>query len=179
MLPLKRQLLMAAALSVSLLSLASAETAGELLDDSTVATRVKAELIDSEEAPAGDLNVEVFKGATQLSGFVDSQAEKDAALSVAAKTEGVRQVLDGIVVQSASRSAGQLLDDTTIQTKLKAELADAEGFGEATAIVTHVRLGEVILAGFVESSEVKSGAGKVAEGISGVTKVHNRIAIED
>jgi len=171
--------LLAAIVSVVLASPASfAETAGEYIDDATVGTQTKAALVDNETVSALDINVEVYKGVVQLSGFVESDAQESAALATAGKIDGAKKVLDAIVVLPGSRSMGEAVDDTTIQAKLKADLANVEGIGDAVAINTWVKQGHVLLAGFVDSDKVKSAAGKVASGISGVKKVHNHIAIE-
>ena len=171
--------LLAAVVSVILASPASfAETTGEYIDDATVGTKTKAALVDNETVSALDINVEVYKGVVQLSGFVESDAQEAAALAAAGKVEGAKKVLDAIVVLPGSRSMGEAVDDTTIQAKLKAGLANVEGIGDAVAINTWVRRGHVLLAGFVDSDKVKSAAGKVASGIEGVKKVHNEIAIE-
>ena len=155
-----------------------AETAGQYIDDSTIATKTKTALLEDDTAPGTALNVEVYKGVVQLSGFVGSEAEEAAALAVASKIEGAKQVKDAIVVLPGDRTMGETVDDTTIQTKLKAGLADVEGFGNAFAVNTEVRKGHVILAGFVESEAVRDSAGQVAKGISGVTEVHNYISVQ-
>lgn len=156
----------------------AAETAGQYIDDATVGTKTKAALVENETVSALDLNVEVYKGMVQLSGFVASAAEKSAALAVAAKVEGAKMVMDAIVVLPGSRSMGEAVDDTTIQAKLKTELVSIQGISNAVAINTEVRHGQVLLAGFVDSDSVKSAAGKAAEGIAGVKNVHNLIAVQ-
>jgi hyperosmotically inducible protein len=153
-------------------------TAGQYIDDATVGTKTKAALVENETVSAADINVEVYKGSVQLSGFVDSEAEEAAALAAAAKVEGAKQVLDAIVVLPGSRSMGEAVDDTTIQAKLKTELATVQGISNAVAINTEVRHGHVLLAGFVDSDAVKSAAGKAAAGIAGVKEVHNLIAVQ-
>ena len=152
------------------------KTAGQHIDDTTLASSTKAALIDNDKVSAGDINIEVNKGAVQLAGFMDSDAEKAAALATATKVEGVTKVIDALVVLSGHRSMGEALDDTTIQTKLKTGLVGAEGLGDAVAITTEVRQGHVLLAGFVDSAKEKDHAGQVAEGITGVKKVHNLIS---
>jgi len=175
----KSKLLRVAVVSVILASPASfAETTGEYIDDATVATQTKAALVANETVSALDINVEVYKGVVQLSGFVESDAQQSAALAAAGKIDGARKVLDAIVVLPGTRSMGEAVDDTTIQAKLKAGLANVEGIGDAVDINTWVRQGHVLLAGFVDSDKVKSAAGKVASGISGVRKVHNHIAVK-
>ncbi len=175
----KSKLIRVAVVSVILASPASfAETTGEYIDDATVATQTKAALVANETVSALDINVEVYKGVVQLSGFVESDAQQSAALAAAGKIDGARKVLDAIVVLPGTRSMGEAVDDTTIQAKLKAGLANVEGIGDAVDINTWVRQGHVLLAGFVDSDKVKSAAGKVASGISGVRKVHNHIAVK-
>lgn len=155
------------------------ETAGQAVDDATVATRIKAALAENKAVSALDLNVEVHKGTVQLSGFVDSEAAESAALATARKVEGAKKVLDGIVVHPGSRTMGETIDDTAIQAKLKAGLANVEGLGSAIAINTGVRQGHVLLAGFVSAHAAKADAGKIAKGISGVKEVHNYIVVAD
>lgn len=155
------------------------ETAGQAIDDTTVATRTKAALAENKAVSALDLNVEVHKGTVQLSGFVESEAAESAALETARNVEGAKRVLDAIVVHAGSRSMGETVDDTAIQAKLKAGLANVEGLGNAVAINTGVRQGHVLLAGFVSADATKAEAGKVAKGISGVKEVHNHIVVAD
>ncbi len=159
--------------------LAHAEkSAGEHVDDTTIATSTKAALIDSDKVSANHVNVEVYQGHVQLAGFVDSDAEKSAAIAVAKKVDGVTKVVDGMVVLQGHRSMGQTLDDTTIQTKLKTKLADVVGMEKALAINTEVRQGHVLLSGWVSADKYKQQAGEIAQAIDGVKKVHNQIALK-
>lgn len=156
----------------------AAKSTGETLDDSTVATSAKAILIDTKGVSSGSINIEVYKGVVQLGGWVDSQAEKDAALAAMSRVDGTRGVLDAMVISTGSRTAGQMLDDTTIQAKLKTALTNEQGMEKALAINTDVRRGEVLLSGWVADRKYKDKAGEIAQGISGVTRVHNLIAIK-
>ena len=169
-----RMMILAAVAGFMLAGPALAEkTTGQVIDDSTIATEIKAALIDKDKVSAGSLNVEVNKGTVQVAGFVDSQAEKQAAVSTAGKIKGVVKVLDAMVVLPGHRSAGRTIDDTTIQTKLKAELAKIEGMGKAFSINTDVKMGHVLMSGFVHGDKASVQAGEVAKGISGVKQVHN------
>lgn len=168
----------AASAALGLSFAASAETAGEYIDDTTLTATTKTALVDSDAVSANDINVEVYKGHIQLSGFVGTDAEEAAALAIAKGIEGNKGVIDAIAVLPGDRTMGQAVDDTTIQTKLKAGLADAEGLGSAVAINTEVRQGHVLLAGFVDSEQVRKTAGDIAGGIDGVKKVHNYITVK-
>jgi hyperosmotically inducible protein len=153
------------------------KTAGETIDDATIATSTKTALIENDKVSAGSINVEVNKGTVQLAGFLDSEAEKSAALATAGRVKGVAKVLDGLVVIPGHRSMGEAVDDTTIQAKLKAELTSVEGMDKALSINTGVRQGHVLLSGFVHGDKAKAQAGEIAKGISGVKQVHNNIAV--
>ena len=149
------------------------KTAGQTVDDTTIATETKVALIDKDKVSAGSLNVEVNKGTVQLAGFVDSETERSAALKTAHGVKGVAKVLDAMVVLPGHRTAGQTLDDTTIQATLKAKLAEIEGAGKAFSINTDVRMGHVLMSGFVHGDKARSQAGEIAKGIKGVKHVHN------
>lgn len=76
----------------------------------------------------------------------------------------------------AQKSAGEVLDDNTVNASVKAELVGAKGI-PSTDINVETYRGIVLLSGFVESQEIKDKAGKIAQGVSGVQKLHNAIAI--
>jgi osmotically-inducible protein OsmY len=75
------------------------ESTGEYVDDSTITAKVKAALVKDPVVKALDVKVETFKGAVQLSGFVNSEAERTQAGNVAASVSGVTSVKNGIVVK--------------------------------------------------------------------------------
>ena len=151
------------------------KTTGQVVDDSTIATETKAALIDKDKVSAGSLNVEVNKGTVQLAGFVDSQSEKAAAMKTAQRVSGVTKVLDAMVVMPGHRTAGQTIDDATIQATLKTRLADIEGASKAFSINTDVKNGHVLMSGFVPGDKARAQAGEIAKGIKGVNQVHNFI----
>lgn len=68
------------------------ESTGEYLSDTWITTKVKAALIDDSVVKATEVNVETFKGAVQLSGFVSSAAAMKQAVVVARSIEGVTSV---------------------------------------------------------------------------------------
>lgn len=164
--------------SVLLASAASASrTVGQNVDDATLATRAKAALVDDRHVAAGQINVEVHGGVVQLGGFVDSDAEKASALAAVRRIGEARSVQDALVVQPGTRSLGQTLDDTKLQTELKAKLAKITGLAAAHRINTEVRQGHVLLSGFVGHESQKSQAGTVASGLPGVKAVHNKLIV--
>ncbi|HEU5467867.1 MAG TPA: BON domain-containing protein [Steroidobacteraceae bacterium] len=77
----------------------ASQTTGGAIDDSTITAKVKSALIDSDETKAHDIKVATRGGVVQLSGFVATQAQKDAATKVAQSVKGVKSVENGISVK--------------------------------------------------------------------------------
>lgn len=77
-------------------------TAGDVVDDSTITTRVKTRFAESKDVAATRISVETLKGVVQLSGFAISESERTQAAQIAAAVPGVKQVQNGIVVKPAS-----------------------------------------------------------------------------
>ena len=75
------------------------ESTGEFVDDSTITTKVKAAFVHDDTVKAFDVSVETFKGVVQLSGFVDTAAQKSRAGELAANVRGVRDVKNNITVK--------------------------------------------------------------------------------
>ncbi len=65
---------------------------GEYLDDTAITTRVKAAILNDGDLRSSEINVETFRNVVQLSGFVSSQAEIDAAVNLARSVSGVESV---------------------------------------------------------------------------------------
>lgn len=157
-------------------ALADSKTAGETIDDSTLATKTKAALLETTKASGTTINVEAYKGKVLLGGFVDNAEAQAAAKAAAAKVAGgAGNVSDALVVVPGGRAPGQTLDDTTAQARLKAALV--EKLGQGIKVNTDVRRGEALLSGFVNLEGSKTKAGEIAKGISGISKVHNKLVV--
>ncbi len=75
---------------------------GDVVDDSTITTRVKARFVEDKIVAATRISVETLKGVVQLSGFAVSEAERVRAAQIAASVPGVKQVQNAITVRPAS-----------------------------------------------------------------------------
>jgi osmotically-inducible protein OsmY len=73
---------------------------GQVIEDQTLETRVKAALIDDPGVKAGRVEVETYKGVVQLSGTVGSQKEADAAVAAAKRVSGVTSVKNDLRVSA-------------------------------------------------------------------------------
>jgi len=166
-----------AVLAIALATPALAEkSAGDVVDDSSIATSVKTGLLGEKGVPSSDVNVEVYKGVVLLSGFVKTQAEKDAAGSVAKRASGVKDVRNQLVIHE-STSMGTKLDDTMLVGKVKAALVDAADV-KSGQINVEARGGIVQLGGFVTSAGMRDRALNVAKGVEGVKRVDDALFVK-
>ena len=74
----------------------SDRTAGRALDDKTITAGVEHDLNREPVYKFNGVDVKTFDGVVQLSGFVDTQEQKDRAGDIARQTEGVTQVVNNI-----------------------------------------------------------------------------------
>jgi hypothetical protein len=72
---------------------------GTYVDDKVIASKVKTELIANEETKARNIQVEVYQGVVQLSGFVETERSKEMAGDVARRVEGVVDVKNDLIVR--------------------------------------------------------------------------------
>ena len=108
MLKRTNNLLGAAALGAAVLfsaGCASTQTTratGEVVDDASISTRVKAALIKDHDVKARQIEVETFRGVVQLSGFVESQEIATRAAGIAAQVGGVKSVKNDMRIRAGT-----------------------------------------------------------------------------
>ena len=76
--------------------LTAKRTAGRVLDDNVLAAKVKYALVENKETSGGKINVEIRDAVVELSGFVDSYEERDAAVVLVSAIDGVKDVINSI-----------------------------------------------------------------------------------
>ena len=72
---------------------------GTYVDDKAIGAKVKSSLLADPDVKGLAVNVEVNNGRVQLSGFVDSLAQKNRAAELARNIEGVQYVKNDLVVK--------------------------------------------------------------------------------
>jgi osmotically-inducible protein OsmY len=78
--------------------------------------------------------------------------------------------------QRSGRTAGQYIDDKTINARVRSALNGSPEYKFSDVKVESMR-GTVQLSGFVSSEAQKRRAEDIARGVNGVTAVDNRISI--
>ncbi|MDQ3026637.1 MAG: BON domain-containing protein [Pseudomonadota bacterium] len=72
------------------------KSAGAIVDDATITTKVKAKFIEDPLVKAMNIKVDTYQGVVQLSGFANSMAEAEKAGQIARNTSGVKSVKNDI-----------------------------------------------------------------------------------
>jgi hyperosmotically inducible protein len=74
---------------------------GQYIDDKTLQHQVRDALSDNSEYKFDNVNVDVYRGTCQLSGFVDNSDQKSKAEDIAKNVQGVNTVDNNITVKSS------------------------------------------------------------------------------
>lgn len=72
---------------------------GEYTDDHVIAAKVKSALIADPDVKGTQVDVEVFKGVVQLSGFVNNANQVRKAATIASNVGGVTEVRNTLQVR--------------------------------------------------------------------------------
>lgn len=152
-------------------------TLGTQVDDTVITSSVKSLLLADELVKSFDLQVETRKGVVQLSGFVDSQAQIDQAVSLTRAVAGVTDVENGVTLKGGTTTVGNKIDDASVTGRVKtALLADKDIKSFDISVLTFK--GEVQLTGFVNSQNQIDMATRLASEAQGATSVKNELMIK-
>lgn len=77
----------------------TSRTAGQELDDKTLASNVRSAL-NADTVKYTDVKVDSYKGVVQLSGFADTSEQKSRADDIASKVTGVKKVENNITLKN-------------------------------------------------------------------------------
>jgi osmotically-inducible protein OsmY len=85
-------LLLALMLAAPPLLTACGKTVRANIDDAAITTRVKTALLNDPDVQAAQIDVDTFSGVVKLSGTVKSAGERDKAVALARRINGVKDV---------------------------------------------------------------------------------------
>ncbi|MDB6059634.1 MAG: uncharacterized protein JWO95_3478 [Verrucomicrobiales bacterium] len=98
-----KNIVLAAALSVVFVGCAGDRyhrSTGAYIDDKSTTAKVKADLLADPCVRGTQVKVKTYHSKVQLSGFVDTQMEKDRAAEVARRVNGVQWVKNDLIVKN-------------------------------------------------------------------------------
>ncbi|EBA9646067.1 molecular chaperone OsmY [Salmonella enterica] len=151
---------------------------GNFMDDSAITAKVKAALVDHDNIKSTDISVETNKKVVTLSGFVESQAQAEAAVKVAKGVEGVTSVSDKLHVRDNKEgSVKGYAGDTATTSEVKAKLL-ADDLVPSRKVKVETTDGVVQLSGTVETQEQSDRAESIAKAVDGVKSVKNDLKVQ-
>jgi len=142
--------------------------------DSAISDKIDESLEASSAVKARQVNIETSESVVYLTGVVDSEDARREAGRIAWRTAGVDGVVNDLTV--GERTVGDWVDDTLISSRLKAKLI-ADTDVRASDVDVSSSQGVVTLIGRVRTNAMKQDAERIARGITGVTDVHNELAV--
>jgi osmotically-inducible protein OsmY len=132
----------------------------------------------------GNLKVSVRDGRATITGNVTDDINKDLAMRLALGVDGIKSIENQIDIvpvfvvpeQSADRSFGEVVDDTTVTSAVRSKLAWSRFADGLITDVSSAR-GNVSLSGTAITEEMKEAAGKLAMSTHGVRSVNNQLVV--
>jgi hyperosmotically inducible periplasmic protein len=171
-------------------AMATTMTAACAQSDAGVTTAVKSKFAADDTVKAHTINVDTKDRVVTLKGEVDSDATRAQAVTLARTTDGVRDVVDALVVtpkpaattgidenaRDMARDTGALMGDAGITTAVKTKLlADTVVGGLDINVDTKDAI--VTLTGDVASSAEKRKAVQIARDTDNVKSVKDNLKI--
>ncbi len=74
-------------------------TAGELVDDTTIANEIRAKIVADKELSILKINTDVFNGNVTLLGVVPNKQAEDNLIALAKGVKGVKSVTSKLMIQ--------------------------------------------------------------------------------
>lgn len=84
---------------------ACGKTISEVIDDTTITTRVKTALLNDPGVGGLRIDVDTLRGAVTLTGRVGTAAERDQAIALARRVNGVIEVKDALQIVPVPEAA--------------------------------------------------------------------------
>jgi hyperosmotically inducible protein len=172
------------AVMLALLALPGALAAASL-DDAVTSLKVRTVLLEKFGTDALGIQIEVAAGKVVLSGSVDRSRTRDGARAAAREVKGVSSVDERLTVgngpatktRTASRRAKTSWENSMLETRVKARLFEQVG-GNALKIRVKADGKTVTLEGTVPTGNVRATALDTARATKGVSRVVERLAVE-
>jgi hyperosmotically inducible periplasmic protein len=158
----------------------TARQTAEAVDDSWITMKIQSKFFLDDDVRARNIDVATKDGMVTLKGAVESEGERQHALSIARATDGVTMVHDSLAVdreKSAKHGPGDAIDDAWITMKIQSKYFIHDEI-KSRKVDVDTRKGVVTLNGSVPSATAKGAAEVIANDTDGVSRVINQLKIE-
>lgn len=143
--------------------------------DTAIEARIIAAWLDKDPKIAAKASVEVYEGRALITGIMQTEQMRADAIGLAWKADGVKDVLNEIMVGESS-GFGEIAHDATITTELKSKLTFDEEVLAVNYSVETVR-GTVYLIGIAQNQRELDRVIAQARNISYVKKVISHVRV--
>ncbi len=92
-------LLFLAVIALSACASTTGRTAGELVDDSTIANTIRTRIVEDKELSILKINTDVFNGNVTLLGVVPNRDAEERLIRLARNVKGVKSVTSKLMIQ--------------------------------------------------------------------------------
>ena len=148
---------------------------GRMMDDSTITTRIKNDMIKDDLVKAHQVDVDTVGGHVTLTGVVKTRQESKRAIQIASRQAGVKSVRNNL--QIGEKTWGESFDDKWLGSKIKSKLV-AEPEIRSLNIDVDVHKGIVTLTGVVGNRYQKKRAMEIARATKGARRVVDNLRVK-
>ena len=147
-----------------------------MMDDSTITSHIKNEMIKDDTVKARKIDVDTVKGHVTLTGVVETEAESRRAIQIAEGVNGVNSVRNNL--QIGKKTWTEAVNDKYLVSKIKSKLI-VEPEIRSLNIDVDVHRGVVTLTGVVQSWAQKKRALEIARTTDGAQKVVDNLKLRN
>lgn len=151
-------------------------TANEVISDNEIKIALNKYLIDDSVGLFKDVSTVVYQGRVLLIGTVDSMDARERADAIARRPEGVKEVINEIVV-TAGGGVGGFVDDVVIEKTIQTEYLFDQEIDSSNFRVRSIN-GTVYLIGLAENRRELDKALQVARKTQDVRAVINHMQLK-
>lgn len=146
------------------------------LSDAQIIAQINYAWLDKNVDIFHSLNIAVYEGRVLVTGLLPSQTQVDEAIAIAWKTNGVREVINEIIIDPSGRT-GTFATDSFITAQLKAKLLIDKEVSAVNYSIDAVR-GIVYIMGVAQSQAELDRVIGYARNIRYVQKVVNHALLK-
>ena len=151
-------------------------TKTEVKNDLDISTSANKRLLDDKRAEWSGVTLLVFAQHVVLAGAVKTDEAKKLVEEIVRKDNRIRSLANDLIVFRKKGDDGDVVKDTTIDTKINATLTSTSGVGSVNMRWKTVN-GNVIFMGVAQSEGEAKLAVSKARGLDGVKSVKNRLRV--
>lgn len=150
---------------------------GNTFDDLSIRTSINSQWLESDPRLLADVEITVREGRVLLTGAVDTSEEQVNAIRLAWKSDGVKEVIDEIIVGEGPGFTGYARD-SLITAELRSDLMFCSDMRSGNYTIKTVG-GVVYLMGIAQSQTELEKAVELARKIGGVEKVVSYVRVKE